>query len=528
MKKYFCILLTLFIAACSESFLDENPKNFQNAEGTYSSTRGFQSALNGLMSYIRLEHQAWNNSIFAFSAACPYETLQVGLDICQVAKGDPSLVPFEKYSYNNTNTYIANRWKWAFGLITNANMMINYAEKSNVNWTDVENDKPYFQANARFARAYAYRTLVYLFGDVPWIDAIADPYRTDYERTPKNEVLDNMIADLEFAAKYLPDNPSKVQDGQLTKWAALHLLSEICIYAKKYDRAISAANEVIGSTHYSLIKARFGVDKEKPGDPYSDMFKDGNHNYNAGNNESIWVIQDGYNVTGGAGANNDWTRRAWVPAYYELPGFIISVDYGGRGLGQIRPSNYFLSLFEDKDMRNSEYNIRRNYYCNDPKSELFGKLHILTEENINKGHGFPAITKYDYGIENDLTYSGNNKDKTRMRLAETYLLLAEAYLMDGEIPKATKAINVVRDRAGATSAEETEMNIDYLLDERARELIGEELRRFTLVRTGKLLERTRKYNPVSKDFIEDKHAIWPIPQNVLDANSGKPWKNNWD
>ena len=66
-----------------------------------------------------------------------------------------------------------------------------------------------------------------------------------------------------------------------------------------------------------------------------------------------------------------------------------------------------------------------------------------------------------------------------------------------------------------------EMTMDYLLDERIRELYGEESRRFTLVRTGKLIERVKKYNPEARDLIQDFHVLWPIPQAVRDANTGE-------
>jgi hypothetical protein len=62
--------------------------------------------------------------------------------------------------------------------------------------------------------------------------------------------------------------------------------------------------------------------------------------------------------------------------------------------------------------------------------------------------------------------------------------------------------------------------MDYILDERVRELIGETHRRFELVRTGKLLERVRRLNPVSKLTIRDNQVRWPVPQTAIDANSG--------
>ncbi len=527
MKKYISIILftiALSLGSCSD-FLEEDPQNFESPDNTLTTTKGFNAALNGLHAYARLEFETWSDNIIS-QGACPYEALQAGLDICVLGYGDGSLKPFEEYSFNATNSYIANRWKWAYGLITNANQMNNYAENTNVKWNS-PSDKEYFQANARFFRAYAYRYLTYLYGDVPWVTVIEDKFRTDFERTPKTEVLKNMIEDLEFAAKYLPEDPAKIKDGQLTKWAALHMLSEICIFAGDNTRAETAALEVINSGYYQLVKNRFGAETDKPGDLFSDMFKNKNHNRGGGNQESIWVQQAEYDVTGGSTRYTDWTRRAWVPGIYNISGFVISAVYGGRGLGQIRPLESWLNNYEEKDIRNSEYNIRREYYYNDPsKPELYGKLHTITQDNINRGQCFPTTTKFDYGLDNNPTYEGNMKDKYRFRLAETYLLLAEAYINQNNIAKATEAINIVRARANATPALQSEVNMDYLLDERARELLGEEMRRFTLVRTGKLVERTKKYNPKSASAIKDHNVLWPVPQGIIDANSGNPWKNN--
>ena len=66
---------------------------------------------------------------------------------------------------------------------------------------------------------------------------------------------------------------------------------------------------------------------------------------------------------------------------------------------------------------------------------------------------------------------------------------------------------------------------DFLLDERIRELVGEELRRFTLVRTGKLLERTLKYNSYSSNM-DEHHTLWPIPQSIIDSNTGAEFPQN--
>jgi hypothetical protein len=528
MKKniIFGLAIILF-TSCGESFLKENPQNFETQKNTYATTNGFKAAKNGLYSYARLEFQTWTDGVIQ-QGACNYETLQVGTDVCLVGQGDATLVPFEKYTFNNSTSYIKNRWKWAYGLIANANEIINNAEKPTVDWQNAT-DKTYFQAQGYFFRAYAYRYLVYLYGDVPWVTETASAYHSDFKRTPKAEVLKNMIADLEKAALYLPENPSvssTFNEGELTKWAALHLLSDVCLLSGDYTRAKTAALEVINSGYFKLNKTRFGKHTGEPGDYYSDMFKENNHNRASGNPESIWVMQAEYDVQGGGKNYCDWTRRAWVPSYFQIKGFIISPNYGGRGLGQIRPTDAFLTSFEPQDIRNSEYNIRRNFYYNDPTSPLFGTKHTITATNIAKGQCFPAITKFDYGVTANPVYEGVSKDRTKFRLAETYLLLAEAYIRLNDIPKAKDAINEVRLRAGASLAPESAINMDYLLDERSRELIGEELRRFTLVRTGKLIERVKKFNAVSGPIIKETNVLWPIPQEVIDANSGEKWINN--
>lgn len=70
------------------------------------------------------------------------------------------------------------------------------------------------------------------------------------------------------------------------------------------------------------------------------------------------------------------------------------------------------------------------------------------------------------------------------------------------------------------------MNMDYLLDERIRELVGEESRRFTLVRTGMLVERARKYNDDVRGVIDEHHTLWPVPQSIIDSNRGAEFPQN--
>jgi len=103
-------------------------------------------------------------------------------------------------------------------------------------------------------------------------------------------------------------------------------------------------------------------------------------------------------------------------------------------------------------------------------------------------------------------------------LADTYLLKAEAQFLLGDLTGAAETINVVRRRANASEISSDQVDIDFILDERSRELVLEEHRRFTLLRTGKWVERPRKYNQNGGQHITLRDTLFPIPQSVIDVN----------
>lgn len=531
MKKILSIAITsiLMLTGCSD-FLDEDLKSSLSPDNTYTSTHGFEVGVTGLYEFARSEWNTWggNDNAFTHGAATPYEVLQIGTDLAITGHNDGTLQIFDNLSYTPLTGLINSFWKFGYGLVANANQILEYSEKD-VKW-DKSTDKIGFQAEARFFRAYGYRYLVYLFGDVPYVDKVEDKFRVDFTRTPKTEVLNKMIEDLEFATANLPEDPDKVMVGRLTRWAAEHMLSEVYLMADMPDKAEKAALDIINSGKFLLMENRFGKEKEKPGDVFADMFRENNQNRTSGNMESIWVMQLEYNTTGGGGESDDWTKRAWVPKYWQLDGFVIADTLGGRGLAQLIPLTWWINgekFYDQEDMRNSEYNIKRNWYCNNPKSEKYGQKTEITETLWTAGQLCPALTKFFYAVIDrggDEGYGGNTKDRMKFRLAETYLLLAEARLQQGNLSGAAKAINIVRERAHAKTVTAEQVTIDFLLDERIREMAGEELRRFTLSRLGKLKERTLKYNPRAQ--MEDKHLLWPIPQDVINSNTGAEFPQN--
>jgi len=529
MKKIFAAAaaaLLLLNTGCS-GFLDEELKNSLAPSNTYTNSYGFEVGVTGLYGLARSEFNTWGGAFATHSQACPYEALQVGTDLVFAGHKDGSLMPFENLSYTPLTTFVTSYWNYAYGMIASANEILTYSENESVTW-DTTEDKAKYQAEARYFRAYAYRYLVYLYGDVPYVDKIEESFRLDYTRTPKAEVLAKMIEDLKFASANLPQDPDKVVPGRLTKSVADHLLAEIYLLAGNYNEAEASAKSVINSGYYSLTKTRFGVATDEPGDYYSDMFVEYNQRRTNGNKEAIWIMPYEYNTTGGGGTYDDWSRRAWLCKYYNVDGFVLADTLGGRGVGQIVPLAWWVDgeeFFTKDDVRSSEYNIKRDWYSNDVSSAKYGQKIETTDVLREDGSLYPGITKFFYGRVEDLSYGGSNKDRTKMRLSETYLLLAEALWRQGKLEEAASAINVVRERANAPAITSSQVTADFILDERIRELVGEELRRLTLVRFGMLKERTLKYNPKTQNM-QDHHALWPIPQTIIDSNTGAEFPQN--
>lgn len=218
---------------------------------------------------------------------------------------------------------------------------------------------------------------------------------------------------------------------------------------------------------------------------------------------------------------------------------LVCDSLGRMSGGIVRPTNHAnYEIWSDpNDMRHSVHNFKSRFWMNNPDSEYFGMEVVLTKKEDGKMY----ITLPDGSVTNSVVDTTRNfypyfrkieglmpwgnmegrtmNDRYKMRLSETYLLRAEAYLHKGDKVNAAADINVVRKRAQASPVDPADVNIDYILDERMRELIIEEPRRRTLVRLRKMYERTMKYNYRVKNNMQPYHELWPIPQKAIDANT---------
>ncbi|MGF7077681.1 RagB/SusD family nutrient uptake outer membrane protein [Mucilaginibacter sp. UYCu711] len=528
------------IGACKKSILNEVPEDFYSPDNLKDAAT-FQTATNTLYADLR-NFTMGNTSSLGFWMR---DYLRIGTDVAFAGvKSRPfQLVDFSLF--NPQHEAVSYYWNTAYqGMVPRANLIIKRANLPQAIWAN-QAEKNSIIAQARFFRAYAYNTLVGVYGDVPLITEEIQKPRYDFTRTPIAVVLDTIRRDLEFASQWLPKDPDAISsaglDGRLTSAAADHLLTDVYLHLNMPDSAISSATRIIASGKYNLMTTLFGDANPRGRDVYSNLFWEDNPNRRKGNRESILVLQFKNNVSGGApSVGHHGLSRSWGPSYFNLiapngkKGMVLQ-DSLMRPSAFVRPTNYYFyniwGAANGNDMRNSVLNIKRDWYYNDPaNTEYFGKKVDMKDPRLIDTIEFlyPQIRK----VEGIITSIGQStmpdKDWALFRLSETYLYRAEAYLQKGDLASAAKDINVVRARVNALPVKPADVTIEYILDERARELIIEEPRRLTLNRLGLWYERTLKYAlfDVTKQTVKPFHKYFPIPQSAIDANSGAVLKQN--
>ncbi|NJN27353.1 MAG: RagB/SusD family nutrient uptake outer membrane protein [Cyclobacteriaceae bacterium] len=348
-----------------------------------------------------------------------------------------------------------------------------------------------------------------------------------------------------YGERHLGVDPER--QGKLTKVIAEHYLAEIYLVLNKPDSALVYANKVINTPNYKLITERYGVKANEPGVPFADMFIEQNTNREQGNTEALWTWQYELETIGG-GANI--MRRWHVNRYYSIKiGGVtpleITVDRGGRPQGRMALTKYAIDLYEPQDDRGSNFILRRYFILKDEKQNDTGVADELpagynygdtiwtkADKPITPDHrssavdDWPYSRKWDWANPADVANSYQYGDQVYLRLAETYLLKAEAQMKLNDLAGAAETLNVIRRRSNASEISASDVDMDFILDERIRELMVEEQRRHTLVRTGKWLERVQKYNHLGGQFATERDALFPIPQIAIDANLTAPMSQN--
>lgn len=535
MKKHIitilCVCLVLQgLYSCKKSFLDEKLYSYYAPE-TLKDSLGFDAAAIGLYYQLGL--------FFTKSDAQGWPSVwNAGTDIAYVPPTQKQGIEVPYYDYTqliSTDGAASFTWSWAYQTINNANNIIANAENPSITGLS-DAGKNTFNGEARFFRAYAYNILATLFGKVPLVTEPLTKPKTNFTRASLDSVNAMIVNDLTFAAANLPtiDNEKSNAKGKLygraNKAMAQQLLAEVYLRMGKNDLAEAQCQAIISSGKFSLTTARYGVKTSQPGDPFSDMFVYGNQRYAQGNKEAIFVLElENTSTVVGGYSGSPQQRRNWGAAYYQITDMTICDSLGGRGIGRMRLTDWVVyGLYGPGDMRNSENNIRHKFYYNTVGKPSYGQpVPYAGADTVFKIA--PHTTKWYQFDPNDVFGFAMVKDFILMRLGETYLLQAEAQFKQGKLTEAATSLNVIRARANATPITSAQVTMDFILDERARELLAEENRRMTLMRTKTLVDRTKKYNTQTINpvlGIAAKHLLLPIPQSERDLNKDAVLEQN--
>lgn len=501
-KSIFAIFLGILLFSCS---LEENPISEPTPDAIYSTASGIRDGVNGIYSYLR--------NLYGSQGGFTMTTM--GTDIFRHGK-DGGYKAMDRYGtdFNPSLGYVAEIWEVCYRGINSANTILERIDLVEM----PESDKIRLKAESRFLRAHFYYWLTLQYGDVVLRDAETKGVITDDVRTDKALVWEFMREDTEYAVENL--DWSTTDYGRATKGAALHQLAEILLLIEDYEGAELAGKQLIQEGPNALL------------DTYGDIFE-----YNNQRNEEIVFAVQYINDPLNNGSGNQG-HLFFTPAYDQFPGLTRDLNQGGRPYTRFRPTQFYRELFEENDTR-FESTFRFTWTYNNeatlPEGTQVGDTVVwettpgvfsFIAPNTDQMHW--GVKKHDDPTRASFQDASGFRDYFVYRLSETYLVVAEALMMQNELQEAADYINEVRDRAaepGSTLVQVSanEVDMDLILDERARELGGEAHRWMDLARTGKLVERVSMHNENARPNIKAFHILRPIPQSQIDlSTSGFP------
>ncbi|MDR2414007.1 MAG: RagB/SusD family nutrient uptake outer membrane protein, partial [Odoribacteraceae bacterium] len=544
-----CACAAILLGACSRSFLEPDPLSFYEPTTTFSSESGLQAALANCDKNLRNNwtHYSANSNSAPIATEYVYSELSVAskTDVSNILSNiDQQLNPITEDLGHEGGDFRPFYWTEGYNGVKGANTIISFIDA--VKGLD-EPTKNAYLGRAYFHRAFRYYNLVFQFGDVPLITKILETPKQNYRSTKKEAILDMITADLEFAVKWVPNQSEMTYVGMVNKGACRVLLAKCYLATGQFQKAKLQADTLIDLSGYSLVKNNFGsfIQNYAPETwPVTrnviwDLHRPENKLI-AANTEVIMGLPNR-----GATAESMipfYTMRVfgpmWNNANIKTPdgmnavndfarnnsAYTTTLDYTraiGRGIGC-----YHLTWFathelwnvngahDDGDLRHStttgNWGLMENIKCNNRSSAYYNQpISLKNGYTISASNGisdtvriwfdWPHYKLYLHDVAAEANQSstqfsgatnGANADWYLYRLAEVYLLRAEAKFYLGDATAATD-VNTVRERAQCARLYST-VNIGDIMNERARELYLEEWRNVELTRVSRSLALSGK------------------------------------
>lgn len=539
MKKFRFLFSLFAIAAftsCEDYLNEENIANV-TASGYYTTAAGLEDAVRatyGIMKEYYGPEIGWTMSVFGT------DTYRAGAD------GSHKYMGRYDSGHNSEARYMRDTWRIFYRQVNQANAVIARAEGVEDMDATLKSRRI---AEAKFLRALAYFNLVRHYGDIHLSLEETEGVEITANKTSASEVYAAITSDLNDAISGLEDNPSDY--GRASIPAAQFLLAKVKLSQPSPDAsgAESLMTSVINNPRFSLLS------------DFSDLWRLDNER----NSEVVWAIQNSKSqVDEGLDGYGHRGHLYFLMEYDKKPAMTRDTE-NGRPWKRFRPTEYLMDVVFADRQNDSRYDktFKHVWYANVgndggpngvPVKVGDTALYIpgpgldkngvdmdaywteAKQKTVNyevytsnewDTRTFPSLNKWIDNSRPNRQHTQGQRDYLLMRLADAYLIRAEARLAQGNTSGAADDINVIRTRAAwdaskvaAMQITAADVDIDFILDERARELVGEGHRWFDLKRTGQLISRVRAHNSDAKANIKDHHIVRPIPLSQIDRTDG--------
>ncbi|MBT1698709.1 RagB/SusD family nutrient uptake outer membrane protein [Fulvivirgaceae bacterium PWU4] len=470
MKKINGIIAVLvIIGGCQDNILDSTPYGQITSNQFWRNGDDVVAATNAVYSPL-LDEDGFAHTEYTFDNSSD--------DMVRAGDHGDSEAQLELFTFNASNSHIANTWATKYEVISRANAVLINAPK--VKMDDALRNR--CMGEAYFLRGFAYWRLAVIWGDVPVLveaDAIANNFNK--AKSSQAEVQAQAEADFLQAAALLPEKHDDTNLGRVTKGSAYGFLTKLYVYQGKWSNAIEAGRKITENLNYRLAPS------------FEQNFQLATEN----NPEILYSLQ----YEGG------WTTDD-SPAFYHTPG-------GLGGWGFHEPIQDLVDEFEPGDPR-----LGYSIFQPGDEVEMGPNTHTFAVEDTRlTGYAFKKYTNFtDAG---DMSQSLN---APWLRSADVYLLVAEAKIRSGQNGDAE--LNAVRARAGLNPKSNATMT--DIMHERRVELAGENDRHQDLMRWDKagLIDITAHYakdrGPYkpARTFVKPRHYFYPLPQREIDLSNG--------